>query len=88
MEGYREEGLSVPRKDKVCREEGGCTMVLLRPPYGLRVTETELLQRADVDTKQGRIASHRLKGVNHGIKSREAGCYKNDCSYQRTRLVG
>jgi|SoiMetStandDraft_2_1073263.scaffolds.fasta_scaffold394696_2 hypothetical protein len=38
-EGYREEGLSAPRKDRLCIEEAGCTLVLLRPPHaGARYT--------------------------------------------------
>src|SRR5437764_12823577 len=36
---YREEGLSEPRKGRVCIEEVGCTTVLLRPAYaGARYT--------------------------------------------------
>jgi hypothetical protein len=30
---YREEGLSAPLTNRVCIEEGGCTLMLLRPSY-------------------------------------------------------
>src|SRR5215831_1767964 len=30
---FLEEGLSAPRTDRVCREEGGWPLVLVRPPY-------------------------------------------------------
>ena len=33
---FREDGLSAPRKDRVCLEEVGCTTELLRHPYAGR----------------------------------------------------
>jgi hypothetical protein len=39
----REEGLSAPLKDRVCREEVGCTLVLLRPFYAGSFSVPKLL---------------------------------------------
>ena len=35
--------------------------------HGLRASEVGLLQRTDLDMKQGRITIHRLKGSHSGI---------------------
>jgi type 1 fimbriae regulatory protein FimB len=42
-------------------------LFLLAYRHGLRASEIGLLQRTDVDLKQGRITIHRLKGSRSGI---------------------
>jgi hypothetical protein len=41
MERYREEGLSAPRKDRMCVEEVGCPLVLVRPPRAGRFLDRD-----------------------------------------------
>src|SRR5215216_3688134 len=47
---------------KVIRSKRDKAIFLVAYRHGLRASEIGLLQRADVDTKQGRISIHRLKG--------------------------
>ena len=47
---------------KVIRSKRDKAIFLVAYRHGLRASEIGLLQRADVDAKQGRISIHRLKG--------------------------
>ncbi len=47
---------------KVIRSKRDKAIFLVAYRHGLRASEIGLLQRADVDVKQGRISIHRLKG--------------------------
>src|SRR5712691_7549829 len=47
---------------KVLRSKRDKAIFLVAYRHGLRASEIGLLQRADVDAKQGRISIHRLKG--------------------------
>jgi Phage integrase family len=53
--------------------------------HGLRASEIGLLQRADVDAKQGRISIHRLKGSISGVYPMQPDVLKAIRSYLRTR---
>jgi site-specific recombinase XerD len=53
--------------------------------HGLRASEIGLLQRADVDVKQGRISIHRLKGSISGVYPMQPDVLKAIRSYLRTR---
>src|SRR5262245_46205601 len=53
--------------------------------HGLRASEIGLLQRADVDAKQGRISIHRLKGSISGMYPMQPDVLKAIRSYLRTR---
>src|ERR671936_449563 len=53
--------------------------------HGLRATEVGLLQRTDVDLKQGRITIHRLKGSLSGIYPLQPDVIKLLRSYLRSR---
>jgi type 1 fimbriae regulatory protein FimB len=53
--------------------------------HGLRVSEIGLLQRADVDAKQGRIGIHRLKGSLSGVYPMQPDALKAIRAYLRTR---
>ena len=53
--------------------------------HGLRASEIGLLQRADVDVKQGRISIHRLKGSISGVYPMQPDVLKTIRSYLRTR---
>ena len=61
------------------------TLILLAYRHGLRASEIGLLQRADVDVKQGRISIHRLKGSISGIYPMQPDILKAVRSYVRTR---
>jgi len=54
--------------------------------HGLRASEIGLLQRADVDAKQGRISIHRLKGSISGVYPMQPDVVKAIRSYLRTRV--
>ena len=47
---------------KVIRSKRDRAIFLVAYRHGLRASEIGLLQRADVDVKQGRLSIHRLKG--------------------------
>ena len=53
--------------------------------HGLRASEIGLLQRADVDVKQGRVSIHRLKGSISGVYPMQPDVLKAIRSYLRTR---
>ena len=53
--------------------------------HGLRASEIGLLQRADVDAKQGKISIHRLKGSISGMYPMQPDVLKAIRSYLRTR---
>src|SRR6266568_6216187 len=53
--------------------------------HGLRASEIGLLQRADVDVKQGRVSIHRLKGSISGVYPMQPDVLKVIRSYLRTR---
>ena len=52
---------------KVIRSKRDKAIFLVAYRHGLRASEIGLLQRADVDAKQGRISIHRLKGSISGM---------------------
>jgi integrase/recombinase XerD len=53
--------------------------------HGLRASEIGLLQRADVDVKQGRVSTHRLKGSIFGVYPMQPDVLQAIRSYLRTR---
>ena len=53
--------------------------------HGLRASEIGLLQRTDVDMKQGRISIHRLKGSLSAVYPMQPDVMKAIRSYLRTR---
>jgi len=53
--------------------------------HGLRASEIGLLQRADVEVKQGRVSIHRLKGSISGVYPMQPDVLKTIRSYLRTR---
>jgi integrase len=60
-------------------------LFLLAYRHGLRASEIGLLQRTDVDLKQGRITIHRLKGSLSGIYPLQPDVIKLLRSYLRAR---
>jgi integrase len=60
-------------------------LLLLAYRHGLRALEIGLLQRTDVDLKQGRITIHRLKGSLSGIYPLQPDVIKLLRSYVRAR---
>src|SRR5882724_11359864 len=60
-------------------------LFLLAYRHGLRASEVGLLQRTDVDLKQGRITIHRLKGSLSGIYPLQPDVIKLLRAYLRTR---
>jgi site-specific recombinase XerD len=58
---------------------------LLAYRHGLRTSEIGLLQRTDVDLKQGRLTVHRLKGSLSAIYPMQPDILKRLRSYLRTR---
>jgi integrase len=52
---------------KVMKSKRDRAIFLVAYRHGLRASEIGLLQRADVDAKQGRISIHRLKGSISGM---------------------
>jgi integrase len=70
-------GVIKDKRDKV--------LFLLAYRHGLRASEIGLLQRTDVDLKQGRITIHRLKGSLSGIYPLQPDVIKLLRSYLRAR---
>jgi site-specific recombinase XerD len=66
-----------PKRDKA--------IFLVAYRHGLRASEIGLLQRADVDVKQGRVSIHRLKGSISGVYPMQPDVLKAIRSYLRTR---
>ena len=60
-------------------------LFLLAYRHGLRASEIGLLQRTDVDLKQGRITIHRLKGSRSGIYPLQPDVIKLLCASLRSR---
>jgi integrase len=52
---------------KVMKSKRDRAIFLVAYRHGLRASEIGLLQRVDVDAKQGRISINRLKGSNSGV---------------------
>jgi integrase len=67
----------------VIKDQRDKTLFLLAYRHGLRATEVGLLQRTDVDLKQGRITIHRLKGSLSGIYPLQPDVIKLLRSYLR-----
>jgi integrase/recombinase XerD len=70
---------------KVIHSKRDKAIFLLAYRHGLRASEIGLLQRADVDVKQGRISIHRLKGSISGVYPMQPDVLKAIRSYLRTR---
>ena len=60
-------------------------LFLLAYRHGLRASEIGLLQRTDIDLKQGRITIHRLKGSLSGIYPLQPDVIKLLRAYLRAR---
>ena len=63
---------------KVMKSKRDRAIFLVAYRHGLRASEIGLLQRADVDAKQGRISIHRLKGSHSADVPHAAGCGEGD----------
>src|SRR5437867_4011347 len=70
---------------KVTRLKRDKAIFLVAYRHGLRASEIGLLQRADVDAKQGRVSIHRLKGSISGVYPIQPDVLKAIRSYLRTR---
>jgi type 1 fimbriae regulatory protein FimB len=70
---------------KFIRSKRDKAIFLVAYRHGLRASEIGLLQRADVDAKQGRISIHRLKGSISGMYPMQPDVLKAIRSYLRTR---
>ena len=70
---------------KVMKSKRDRAIFLVAYRHGLRASEIGLLQRADVDAKQGRISIHRLKGSISGVYPMQPDVLKAIRSYLRTR---
>jgi len=70
---------------KVIRSKRDKAIFLVAYRHGLRASEIGLLQRNDVDAKQGRISIHRLKGSISGVYPTQPDVLKVIRSYLRTR---
>jgi integrase len=70
---------------KVMRSKRDKAIFLVAYRHGLRASEIGLLQRADVDAKQGRISIHGLKGSISGFYPMQPDVLKAIRSYLRTR---
>jgi site-specific recombinase XerD len=70
---------------KVIRSRRDKAIFLVAYRHGLRASEIGLLQRTDVDMKQGRIAIHRLKGSLSAVYPMQPDVMKAIRSYLRTR---
>jgi site-specific recombinase XerD len=70
---------------KVIRSKRDKAIFLVAYRHGLRASEIGLLQRADVDAKQGRISIHRLKGSISAVYPMQPDVLKAIRSYLRTR---
>jgi integrase len=69
----------------VIKDKRGKALFLLAYRHGLRASEIGLLQRTDIDLKQGRITIHRLKGSLSDIYPLQPDVIKLLRSYLRTR---
>jgi integrase len=69
----------------VIKDERDKVLFLLAYRHGLHASEIGLLQRTDVDLKQGRITIHRLKGSLSGIYPLQPDVIKLLRSYLRAR---
>jgi integrase len=69
----------------VIRDKRDKALFLLAYRHGLRASEIGLLQRTDVDLKQGRITIHRLKGSLSGIYPLQPDAIKLLRAYLRAR---
>jgi integrase len=69
----------------VVKDKRDRAIILLAYRHGLRASEIGLLQRADLDLKQGRITIHRLKGSISGIYPMQPDVIKLLRSYLRDR---
>jgi integrase len=69
----------------VITEKRDKALFLLAYRHGLRASEIGLLQRTDVDLKQGRITIHRLKGSLSGIYPLQPDVIKLLRAYLRAR---
>jgi site-specific recombinase XerD len=70
---------------KVMKSKRDRAIFLVAYRHGLRASEIGLLQRADVDVKQGRISIHRLKGSISAVYPMQPDVLKAIRSYLRTR---
>jgi site-specific recombinase XerD len=70
---------------KVIRSKRDKAIFLVAYRHGLRASEIGLLQRADVDVKQGRVSIHRLKGSISAVYPMQPDVLKAIRSYLRTR---
>ena len=70
---------------KVMKSKRDKAIFLVAYRHGLRASEIGLLRRADVDTKQGRVSIHRLKGSISGVYPMQPDVLKAIRSYLRTR---
>src|SRR5436309_5668699 len=70
---------------KVIHSKRDKAIFLVTYRHGLRASEIGLLQRADVDVKQGRISIHRLKGSISGVYPMQPDVLKAIRSYLRIR---
>src|SRR5438876_10588573 len=70
---------------KVIRSKRDKAIFLVAYRHGLRASEIGLLQRSDVDAKQGRISIHRLKGSISAVYPMQPDVMKAIRSYLRTR---
>src|SRR5438876_11950888 len=70
---------------KVIHSKRDKALFLVAYRHGLRAPEIGLLQRADVDVKQGRVSIHRLKGSISGVYPMQPDALKVIRSYRRTR---
>jgi site-specific recombinase XerD len=71
---------------KVIRSKRDKAILLVAYRHGLRAFEIGLLQRADVDVKQGRVSIHRLKGSISAVYPMQPDVLKAARSYLRTRV--
>ena len=70
---------------KVIHSKRDRAIFLVAYRHGLRASEIGLLQRTDVDVKQGRISIHRLKGSLSSVYPMQPDALKAVRSYLRTR---
>ena len=70
---------------QVIRSKRDKAIFLVAYRHGLRASEIGLLQRTDVDAKQGRISIHRLKGSISGVYPMQPDVLKTIRSSLRTR---
>jgi type 1 fimbriae regulatory protein FimB len=70
---------------KVIRSKRDHAIFLVAYRHGLRASEIGLLQKADVDMKQGRLSVHRLKGSLSAVYPMQPDVMKAVRSYLRTR---